>query len=144
MWHMKYSDHLAITRDCPFCGLDSNKIIKKVQTAYLTYALAPYSKHHLLIIPNRHVENYEDLTKEEKNDIEELITEGIRFVKLLGHKGYSILLRNGEGAGKTIKHLHYHIIPSVEVGSLSGNSIERKIMTEEEIGQLLEEFNSLV
>lgn len=137
---MKYSDHLAITRDCPFCFLVLNNIIKKGEKSYLTYALAPYSKHHLLVIPDRHVENYEDLTKEEKNDIEEIITEGIRFIKLLGHKGYSILLRNGEDIGKTVKHLHYHIVPSIE---LVRADIERKIMGEDEIGKLLEEFSGL-
>jgi diadenosine tetraphosphate (Ap4A) HIT family hydrolase len=140
---MKYNDHLTTTKDCPFCHLVSNKIIKKGEKSYLTYALAPYCKHHLLVIPDRHVENYEDLSIEEKNDIDDLLTAGIKSLKILGHKGYSILLRNGEGIGKTIKHLHYHIIPSVEVGSLTVNDIGRKIMTEDEIGKLLEEFSGL-
>lgn len=137
---MKYSDHLANTKDCPFCSLALNRIINKGKKSYLTYSIAPYSKHHLLVIPDRHVENYEDLTKEERSDIDEIITEGIRFIKLLGHNDYSIFLRNGENIGKTIKHLHYHIVPSIE---LVRADIDRKIMNEDEIGKLLEEFSGL-
>jgi len=140
---MKYSDHLAITKDCPFCCLVLNNIIKKGENSYITYALAPYSKHHLLVIPNRHVENYEDLKEEEKKDIDNLLLYGIKSIKKLGHEGYSILLREGEVSGKTIKHLHYHIIPSVFIGSLLVNNIDRPILRNEEAELLLKEFSGL-
>lgn len=100
---MKYNDYLNTVTDCRFCGPDLGRIIKKGDKSYLTYSLAPYTKHHVLVIPDRHVENYEDLTKEEKEDIDNILSDGIKFIKLLGHKGYSILLRNGDDIGKTIK-----------------------------------------
>ncbi len=138
---MNYDEILEMDRSCPFCESGRNKIIKKNGEAILTYALAPYCEHHLLVTPKRHIESFEELTSEEKIDIDEMLLQGIKFLKTLGHEGYSILLRNGRKTGKSIEHLHYHIIPSIVVGSLDGNHIDRKIMTDEEIDNLLELFN---
>lgn len=138
---MKYNELLEVDRDCPFCEFGRNKTIKIIRKAKLTYAIAPYCTHHLLVTPERHIESFEELTLEEKIDIDEMLVQGIKFLKAIGHEGYSILLRNGKKTGKTIEHLHYHIIPSIEVGSLDGNHIDRKIMTEEEIDNFLELFN---
>lgn len=140
---MKYNDYLNSITDCNFCDLKSNRIIRKREKAYLTNALAPYCKHHLLVIPYRHVEEFGDLNDEEKKDIDRLLISGMKSLKLLGHNGCNILLRNGENIGKTIKHLHYHLIPTVEVGSLTGNHIDRQIMTEKEVDQLINEISSL-
>lgn len=139
---MNYKELLKTDRACPFCELGDNNVIKKIRGAVLTYALAPYCKHHLLVTPGRHVEFFEELTNDEKKDIDDILLEGIKFLKALGHDSYSILLRNGKKAGKTIEHLHYHIIPSVEVGSLENNNIDRCIMTDKEIDSLLKEFKN--
>lgn len=140
---MNYKELLEIDRTCPFCEPGNNKIIKNIQEANLTYSLAPYCKHHLLVTPKRHIEYFEELTREEKIHIDDALLIGIKFLRSLGHESYSILLRNGKKAGKTIEHLHYHIIPSTEVGSLSNNNIDRELMTEEEIDKLLEDFKNL-
>jgi diadenosine tetraphosphate (Ap4A) HIT family hydrolase len=140
---MNYKELLNIKTDCPFCGDVSDRVIVKGKNSFLTYALAPYIKHHLLIVPDRHIEDYEDINEEESKDMEYLLQVGIKLIKKLGHKNYVILLRNGENIGKTIKHLHYHIIPSTEVESVGGNSIERKILTEEEIKHLMNEFKEV-
>ncbi|MDD3662311.1 MAG: HIT domain-containing protein [Candidatus Pacebacteria bacterium] len=140
---MNYKELLETERNCPFCEFGNHNVIKKIREAVLTYALAPYCKHHLLVTTGRHIESFEDLTSDEKKDIDDILLEGVKFLKALGHESYSILLRNGKKAGKTIEHLHYHIIPSTEVGSLSNNNIDRELMTEEEIDKLLEDFKNL-
>jgi ATP adenylyltransferase len=135
---MNYDEMLKKDKNCPFCEFGRNKTIKTIRKAKLTYAIAPYCTHHLLVTPERHIESFEELTSEEKIDIDEMLLQGIKFLKVMGHEGYSILLRNGKKTGKTIEHLHYHIIPSIEVGSWDSSHINRKIMTEEEIDDLLE------
>ena len=138
---MNYKELLETDKNCPFCEFGRNKTIKKIRKAKLTYAVAPYCPYHLLVTPERHIESFEELTAEEKNDIDEMLLQAIQFLKKIGHEDYSILLRNGKKTGKSIEHLHYHIIPSIEVGSLDGNNIDRKIMTDKEIDDLLELFN---
>lgn len=137
---MLYTEFLKNVTNCQFCSFDDNKIIKSNKETFLTYSLAPYSKHHLLVIPHRHVECFEDLNKEEKKSIDDLLSNGIKLLKVLGHGGYTILLRSGENIGKSVKHLHYHIVPSMELGI--ENNHQRKIMNEEEINQLLMDFKN--
>lgn len=135
---MLYTDYLKDVKVCQFCDFDTSLVIKTDKEAFLIFSLAPYSKHHLLVIPNRHVEHFEDLTKEEKESIDNLLNNAIRLLKVLGHSGYTILIRSGDNIGKSVKHLHYHIIPSMEFGSPNSNA--REIMTEEQIHEFLEEF----
>ena len=66
----------------------------------------------MLFIPKRHVKNFFDITKEEREAIFELIDEG---KKLLDEKyssdSYNVGINCGEHAGQTIMHVHVHLIP---------------------------------
>ncbi len=39
-----------------------------------------------------------------------------------------------------VKHLHYHIIPSSVIGDLDHKGEDRKIMSEKEIADIMEDF----
>ncbi len=135
---MLYTDFLKNITNCQFCDFDENKIIKRNKDAFLIFPIAPYCKHHLLVIPDRHVECFEDLNNEEKESIDSLLNNAVKLLKVLGHGGYTILIRSGENIGKTVKHLHYHIVPSMDFGI--SNSNDRVIMTQGELSQFLEDF----
>lgn len=81
-------------------------------------ARAPYGKHHILIIPKRHVNLLITLTHTELREMYTLID--IRAKKLHSkHKDISLLLRDGlvkdPLINKSINHLHFHIIPDAAV-----------------------------
>ena len=124
---MLYKDFLKKKRACPFCNL-SNQIIIDNKLSFLTYALAPYSQDHLLIIPKRHVKSYLALTHQEQEDIDELLEIGAKMLKQLGYNNYSILVREGDNKQKSVKHLHYHIIPNHRVGDLDSSGQPRTII----------------
>jgi diadenosine tetraphosphate (Ap4A) HIT family hydrolase len=66
----------------------------------------------MLIIPNRHFENYFDATDEEKVALWTMVDEGKELIdKLHLPDGYNIGINIGQAAGQTILHLHIHIIP---------------------------------
>ncbi|MEI6711453.1 MAG: HIT domain-containing protein [bacterium] len=69
---MLYKDFLKDLAYCPFCQ-PMRRVIVQEQNAFLTYSLAPYHKHHLLVIPNNHVEQFQDLTSQETQSIEKLL-----------------------------------------------------------------------
>ncbi len=140
---MNYTEFLKTQAVCPFCDPRFNRTINENEKAYLTYSIAPYHKHHLLVVTKRHIENFEELEKEETEAINNLLNIGVGLIKSLGYKDYSILLRNGSNNSKSIKHLHYHIIPVSMIGDLDHKGEERIVMTEEEISKLLEELNNL-
>lgn len=82
-------------------------------TLFLAYLdINPFSRGHTLVIPKSHSEGLLDTD-------EEILPELIRCVKRVAAKvkaatkctGFNILQNNGESAGQTVKHIHFHIVP---------------------------------
>ena len=96
--------------NCAFCQI--KEVILENDLALAFYDTYPVNKGHLLIIPKRHVEQYFDLTNQERAAIDQLLFEG---KKLLDEQyqpdGYNIGVNCGESAGQTIFHVHVHLIP---------------------------------
>lgn len=140
---MLYEEFLKNIKGCPFCD-SHDRIIMKNKHAFLTYSLAPYYKHHMLVLPERHVESFLDLTEEETRNIETLLRKGAKLLHLLGCDDYSILVRNGDVTGKSIKHLHYHLVPRICIGNKDYGGSNRKIMTEQEIEAFVSKCERLI
>jgi rfaE bifunctional protein nucleotidyltransferase chain/domain len=105
---------VAQLNKCVFCDLKDKYLVAEQHNMVLTVALYPYLDGHLLIIPRRHVEALAELTDEERQTIFALYQEGARRLeKKLGLKNFWLLLREGEGikTGKTVNHLHFHLLP---------------------------------
>ena len=67
---------------------------------------------HVLIIPKRHVERFEDLTYEESLEISEAIKKidaAVRYV--FGYEDYLLIQKNGVKAGQSVPHVHFHYLP---------------------------------
>jgi len=137
---MLYKDFLRDLVGCPFCELSFNRMIEEEQDAFLTYSIAPYHKHHLLVIPKNHSEHFQDLTTQETQSIEKLLHKWVNLLRSLGYEDYTILVRNGERSGKSIGHLHYHIVPVVMIGDLDHRGQARETLSELEIEELMNEF----
>ena len=97
-------------KECIFCQMKD--YILENELAYAIYDKYPVVKGHMLFIPKRHVKDFFDITKEEREAIFELIDEG---KKLLDEKyspdSYNVGINCGEHAGQTIMHVHVHLIP---------------------------------
>ncbi|MFA6463511.1 MAG: HIT domain-containing protein [Candidatus Paceibacterota bacterium] len=137
-------DFLKIPRTCPFCKPKENDILKSNKSAYLTYALAPYHKDHLLVISKRHITEILDLTDEEVCDIYELNKEALIILKKLGYKDISVLIRDGDNTMKTVDHLHYNIIPNTRLGDIDHVGVGRVILTPEEISETITRIRSVI
>ena len=100
---------------CVFCDLRDKYVVTKQNGWVLTVNIYPYINGQLLVLPEKHIENYNDLTSEDVLASDKLIKGGIDLLKRgLGIENYWIVLRQGELAGKTVKHLHWNIMPYVE------------------------------
>jgi diadenosine tetraphosphate (Ap4A) HIT family hydrolase len=129
---MLYRDFLKELHTCPFCS-PKDRVLVETEHAYLTYALAPYHPHHMLVIPKRHLLHFLELAKEEQNEIDTLIKDGFAALRHLGYQNITALVREGSEVGKSIAHLHYHLIPNVRIGDIDHEGRERAILTPEEI-----------
>jgi len=125
---MKYKDFLKTLKKCPFCFEKNELMIQEKDLAYLAVSKAPYVSNHLLVIPRRHVISFLKLNSKEVLEIDSMIQLAVKILHRLGHKNVSILVRDGPSVGKSIKHLHYHVIPDMPIGPPSLISKERLVM----------------
>lgn len=120
---------------CPFCEketFDRSVLVTSNRRAMVTVAKGPYVADQLLVIPKRHIENFSQLTLLEALDCFRLMRwVAARFYQN-GHTGYNILLRDGEGVGKSIPHLHIHLIPSLDM-QFKNSGTKRRLLTPIEI-----------
>ncbi len=126
---MKYIDFLKTVKKCPFCFIDKQLVIKNLGLVYLKIANAPYCKDHLLVIPRRHVVSFLKLNLHERSEIDLMIQLAVRSLHSLGYKDVSILVRDGLAVGKSVKHLHYHIIPTLPIGPSQWVSKNREVLS---------------
>ncbi len=138
---MLYEKYLEKLKVCPFCSIKKNEVLKQNKNAILILAKAPYTKDHLLVVSRKHALKLKDLTKQQKEDIEKLINYGM---KLLNKKynNVTILYREGnkKQAGKSIDHMHYHLIPKMKIGSININWKKRKIYSDKDYAKKIKEF----
>lgn len=132
---MRYSTFLKRSVRCPFCAPDQ-RVFAKNAGAYLTYSIAPYAKYHLLVIPTRHVESFSDLTRRELRATQAMVARGVSVLVTKGIRDYTILVRNGAKSGKSVEHLHYHLIPKHRIGDLDHAQQSRRILTSGEVRRL--------
>ena len=104
---------------CVFCDdfMKNKEKIFENELAIAFFDGFPVSKGHILIITKRHVKTFFDITKEEQDDMFELLRKVREFIdREYQPTGYNIGFNCGEDAGQTVKHFHIHMIGGIKVG----------------------------
>ena len=113
------------TEDCIFCNKTNYKVISSTKYFFIIRDTAYHvTKHHTLIITNRHVGDYFDLNKEEINDLDEILKNQKKELKEIDKEisAFNVGVNIGKDAGQSIMHCHIHLIPrrKGDVGDPSG------------------------
>ncbi len=126
--------------NCIFCAIAAGEIPSfklyedDLVLAYLD--INPFTRGHALVIPKAHSEGLLDT---DEHTLAEVIA---RVKKVAAHlkaalpcDGFNILQNNGEAAGQTVRHLHFHIVPRygsepIAFESHAGNMDELKALAE--------------
>lgn len=140
---MKYNSYIKKLKKCPFCGDIKNRILFENKEAFLTYAIAPYHKYHLLLIPKRHVESIKNLTQDENVCAMSLLSKGLKVLDKIDHNDCTILVRDGKALAKSINHLHFNIIPGGIIKDISLNADIRKLLSHKEEKSLMKELKKI-
>jgi diadenosine tetraphosphate (Ap4A) HIT family hydrolase len=99
---------------CIFCIKSNYEIVEEKKFFFIIRDTAyPVTKHHTLIISNRHIDDYFKLTSEELNELNQILKEQKEKLKLFDStiSGYNIGVNVGKDAGQSIMHCHIHLIP---------------------------------
>lgn len=102
--------------NCVFCAIADGEIPAfkvyedDVVLAYLD--INPFSRGHTLVIPKSHTSGLLDTPDETLSAVMSRVRAIAAHLKeALGCDGFNILQNNGEAAGQTVMHLHFHIVP---------------------------------
>jgi ATP adenylyltransferase len=102
---------------CIFCriqrGEESERVLTRSELGFLVLNRYPYSPGHILVIPNRHVGDLEDLHDEEGLDLQRLMTRSVKALREeYAPHGFNIGMNLGRVAGAGVPdHLHWHVVP---------------------------------
>lgn len=102
--------------DCIFCAIAAGEIPSfKVYEDDLVLAyldINPFSKGHTLVIPKAHSTGLLDTDDATLAAVIARVKKvAAHITAKLGCDGFNILQNNGEAAGQTVRHVHFHIIP---------------------------------
>ncbi|MGI5868027.1 MAG: HIT family protein [Kiritimatiellia bacterium] len=107
--------------NCVFCKIIAGAIpsakVFESENVLAFLDIQPMEKGHVLVIPKRHWPTLMDVPVEIAEDIacfEELmyiVRVAAKAVRRDFADGVNILQCNGPGAGQTVSHLHFHVIP---------------------------------
>ena len=102
--------------NCVFCAIAANEIPSfKVYEDDLVLAyldINPFSKGHTLVIPKEHSSGLLDTADETLAALVARVKKVASHLKAtLPCDGFNILQNNGEAAGQTVMHIHFHIVP---------------------------------
>ncbi|ASJ08535.1 HIT family hydrolase [Thermococcus siculi] len=101
--------------ECPFCSPEKDVILYEDRLVRILIDSYPASRGHLLVVPKRHVERWEELTWAEKSALVrgmELAMGKLR--ETLKPDAFNVGMNLGRAAGQTVPHLHLHVIPRWE------------------------------
>ena len=105
--------------DCLFCSIaadnddEKNWIVHRGDHCYVVINAYPYSNGHVMVVCNRHVENFTALEPEESREVMDLIARcEAAIVNAYQPEGINVGANLGRSAGAGIVgHLHVHLVP---------------------------------
>ena len=99
-------------RDCPFCRVESSRVVAANDLAFVVRDQYPVSPGHSLVIPKRHVADWWSTAPQERAAIDALVDtvkEGLD--REFSPAGYNVGFNDRAAGGQTVFHLHVHVIP---------------------------------
>ncbi len=101
---------------CLFCRIVSGDVnAKKVyedDQVIAFHDINPQAPTHVLIIPRKHIASLDALTEADVATVGTLVTRAAALAHELHleSEGYRLVANNGEAAGQTVFHVHFHLL----------------------------------
>jgi histidine triad (HIT) family protein len=107
--------NLNTVEDCLFCKISSGAIpadvVIETESAIAFRDIDPKAPTHVLVIPKAHFVDATELTASNPNLAGELLALAVKVAKQeCLAQGYRIVTNNGEDAGQSVSHVHFHVL----------------------------------
>ncbi len=103
-----------MTDSCVFCkivrGEFGTEFVAESERAVAFNDISPMAPVHVLVVPKQHVSALQEL--DDPALAGELLTLARKVAEKTGvaETGYRVVTNNGEQAGQTVFHLHFHVL----------------------------------
>ena len=101
-------------KDCLFCKIAAGEIPSRAvysdDRVYAFHDISPKAPTHVLVIPRRHIAKLADAGEADRELVGEVVARAAAIARDLGLEHYRLVANNGEGAGQTVFHLHFHVL----------------------------------
>jgi diadenosine tetraphosphate (Ap4A) HIT family hydrolase len=98
-------------QNCLLCRKYLSRIFE-TKYYYAMFDDFPVRHGHILVVPIRHVSRLSELSQREFSELFSALTRSYALIERdFGADAFNIGLNDGEAAGQTIPHLHFHVIP---------------------------------
>ncbi|NOX71783.1 MAG: HIT domain-containing protein [Candidatus Micrarchaeota archaeon] len=119
MKYVKKNRNKVEKKGCVFCRIANEdpdiekKVLYKDDKVMVMMNIYPYNVGHLQVVPVRHVVWLDELTKDERDALFEMVNRTVKFLKKVEKPVAMNIGMNigGETAGASIMHLHVHVVP---------------------------------
>jgi len=108
--------------DCLFCKIIAGDIpstkVAETDTTYAFRDLNPQARVHVLVVPRTHHEDASELAAADPRLLADVFATGARVAEQEGidESGYRFVLNTGEDAGRTVFHVHLHVLGGEQLG----------------------------
>lgn len=94
--------YLANHADCPFCAIDPTRILFADAQIFAFWDAFPVSAGHVLIVPRRHMSDWDDLEDLERGAVWAAVDRAMAEIRIVhGADGFNVGFNHGAVAGQT-------------------------------------------
>jgi histidine triad (HIT) family protein len=99
---------------CLFCKIREKEIPSEMvyegERAFAFKDIHPKAKHHILIVPRKHIDSVMTMEEADQELIGHLIWDAKKIAEDLDLDGYRLQFNCGEKGGQIIFHIHLHLM----------------------------------
>ena len=98
---------------CIFCQIAVHRAPAEIileNDAFMAFRdINPVAPVHVLVIPKRHISNFNGIEAEEMGELSRFIQEVAKILEL-DRSGYRLVTNIGKNGGQEVMHLHWHLL----------------------------------
>lgn len=107
--------------DCLFCKIIAGEVpstkVYEDEYVYGFRDIQPIAPIHYLLIPKTHISGADAITEENSDLVAHVFEAAAKLAKSENlTSGFRIITNNGEDAGQTVHHLHFHLLAGQKLG----------------------------
>ena len=100
-----------VSAECLFCQLyREGEHVASAPGVVAIRDIAPRAPTHLLVIPERHIDTFRDISEFAPEETKRMLDFIARTAAEAGLDDYRVIVNVGADAGQTVFHLHWHIL----------------------------------